>query len=60
MLKNFNSEEEAKTAAQADIKILLSNNAYNNPDKFAQLLQEYCKKQKLIDAELNVTLKQHV
>ena len=60
MLANIKSDEDAKNQAHSKILELLSNTSYINPDKFTFLLNDYRKKQKAIDAELNISLKQNV
>lgn len=60
MLKYFSDEKEAKEQAKVEIKNILSNKMYINPDKFAQLLTDVRKKQLNLDSEISMAIKTQV
>ncbi len=60
MIKFFANENEAKDAAKIEIKNLLSNKMYINPDKFKQLIGDVRKKQLGYDSEITTAIKTQV
>jgi len=60
MLKYFNDENDAKEQAKKEIREILSNKTYINPDKFNQLLNDYRKRQIELDSEISVAIKTQV
>jgi len=60
MLKYFADEKEAKEQAKIEVKNLLSNKMYINPDKFKGLLNDYRKKQLGLDSEITTAIKTQV
>lgn len=59
-IKQFESEEDAKEAAQIELLNILNNKSYLVPDKFSGIISEYRKKQTDYNNEINVAIKNQI
>jgi len=57
MLKYYADEKEAKELAQVELKKLLSNKTYINPDNFKNLKKTYARQQLKFDTEITTGIK---
>lgn len=60
MIKYFENEEDAHKQAIDEARSILSNRAYINPDKFSNILTEYRRRQRELDAEIALNIDNQV
>ena len=60
MIKYFENEEDAVSQAKDEARSILNNRAHINPDKFSNIMHEYRRRQRELDAEIALNIDNQV